>query len=782
MEKDDLEVEREAMAALHDAMECPSDERRDFLLSQKSMSDAAKNRALHLLDADPGGVAALRTGGASQQAVEEDDKDPERIGGYRIRRLIARGGMGNVYLGERATGDFDFVVAIKVIKQRLITTEMVERFRRERQILADLGHPNIARLFDGGETEDGAPYFVMEFIEGQPLDRWLSQAQPSFDKRIAIFKQVCGAVEAAHQRLIVHRDLTPSNILIAADDTAKLIDFGIARPDGDAAGGETTLSAFTPGFTAPERHGGSSADTLSDIYSLGKLLKLLLTHDQPEDLVAIARKAAADDSRERYPSVSALAEDIANYQEYRPVSARPGSIAYFLRKFVRRQRLAAAATAIVLTAIIGALILVTQAYRQTEMARAEAEIRLADTRALAGTMMFDVFDEVSNRPGNSEARLMLASNAQRYLEALSEDPNASYDARLAAGRGFYRLAGATGTLGVANAGNFARGIALYERSAEILESLYREAPGDAVRLALARSHIALARDKLLAYIDTQAAPAHADRARLLLLEVDRPTAESLAEYARAERYLGDALACCNDEVEAGSRAIRRAISRIENAPAAHRDDVNVRRSYNDLVNMSAGFRMVAGDDADGIEPFRTALAAQRQLAAETGLPVDHRLEATIASNLARTLLRMGRSEEAGRIIEPTYRRALSSYQADPDDNDLQRRLAITSIVRGQVAAENGERRVASRSIEQGLSLARLSERAGGAASEATLNYAHRLQEASEAYWANGQLSQACDTIRRATSLYRRYAERNDLPMTSLRYRITPMEQRIASCR
>ncbi|MEM8696420.1 MAG: serine/threonine-protein kinase [Pseudomonadota bacterium] len=779
MDCHDPETERQAMAAVERALDHSPDERSDYIRSQKMLSDQAKARAIELLTAGSNDAGGLMTGGAN--LLEEQDEDPERVAGYRVKRLIGRGGMGNVYLAERATEDFDFVVAIKLIKQRLITDAMIERFRRERQILADLNHPNIARLFDGGETAEGAPYFVMEYIEGEPLDCWLTRVRPSLEKRIAIFEQICAAVQAAHQRLIIHRDLTPPNVLIAGDETVKLIDFGIARPDGGAEKADRGGSAFTPGFAAPEQREGEEATTLSDIYALGKLLDLLLASDGPAELAAIAGKAASADAEARYPSVSALAEDIENHRAFRPVTAVERGPGYIFSKFVRRQRLAAAAISAVAIAMATALILVTHAYQQTEEARVQAEANLADTRELASAMMFDVFDEVSNRPGNSEARLMLARNAQSHLEVLASDPDASYDARLAAGRGFYRLASATGTFEAGNAGDMTAGIALYERSVSILDRLYADSPTDAVRLALARSHVGLARDKLLTYIDTQAAPSHAERARALLLEIEMPSPRTIAEYARAERYLADALACCGDDIEGGHRALQRAISRIDAAPPAVRQDNDVRRAYNDLVNISAGFRIVMGGYADGIVPFRTALAAQRRLAAETGLPVDRRLEAKIATNLARTLLQLGRSAEAGRVIEPTYRRALNSYRADPEDNDLQRRLATTSIARGQVAAENGDREAATRYIEQGLRLARRSERANAVSPAPTLNYAHRLQEASDAHWANGQIEQACNLMRRSTALYRRYAGRYDLPMTSLRYRVAPMIARSESC-
>ncbi|WP_209346788.1 serine/threonine-protein kinase [Pontixanthobacter sp. CEM42] len=778
MDRPDPDIEREALAVVEDALDHPPAERGDYVRQHQTLSASVKERAIQLLAKESSGVGGLMTGGAGQ--CEDEDDDPDRIGGYRVLRLIGRGGMGNVYLAERATDDFDLVVAIKLIKRRLITDEMLERFRRERQILADLNHPNIARLFDGGETEDGVPYFVMEFVDGAPLDGWLKYTSPSLEDRLSVFERICRAVEAAHQRLVIHRDLTPPNILIADGRTVKLIDFGIARPD-DGVEISSTGSAWTPGFAAPEQKDGGEATTLSDVYGLGKLLSLLIGEDAPDELTAIAQKAASNDVQARYSSVSALVEDMRNYKDLRPISAVAAGPTYVARKFVQRQRLATAAATVVVTATLATLVFVTQAYRQTELARADAEANLADTRALAGTMMFDVFDEVSNRPGNSQARLMLAKNAQSHLEALAADPDASYESRLAAGQGFYRLAAATGTLGTSNLGEMTEGLALYEQSAEILEGLYREQPVDQVRLSLARTHVSLARDKLLGYIEFKESRAHAQRARSLLEEIETPSSEALAELARAYRYLGDVLACCLGQIEQGYEAALEGVAKVEAATIAQRNAPAVRRALNDLRNIGAGFAIVFDGDAAAITPFRDVLRAQRELANETNLPEDHRLEATIAMNLARTLLRMGRSREAEEVIVPTYRHAVSAYRTDPDDNDLQRRLAAISIARGQTIAHSGRREQAEAYIEEGLRLVRASEQITSPRTRPSLYFANRLQEASEAYWANDQIGEACALIDQSIALLRRYADQYELPMTSLRYRVAPMEDRLRNC-
>jgi serine/threonine-protein kinase len=209
----------------------------------------------------------------------------QRVGAYRIDREIGRGGMGAVYLAERADREFEQRVAIKLVRRGMDTEEIVRRFRSERQILAHLDHPNIAKLFDGGTTEDGRPYFVMEYVEGQPIDEYCDGRELPVRARLELFRQVCAAVHFAHQNLIVHRDLKPGNILVTADGVPKLLDFGIAKlldPDQDLyALTRADLRPMTPEYASPEQVRGETITTASDVYSLGVLLYVLLTGHRP---------------------------------------------------------------------------------------------------------------------------------------------------------------------------------------------------------------------------------------------------------------------------------------------------------------------------------------------------------------------------------------------------------------------------------------------------------------------------------------------------------------------
>ncbi len=205
-----------------------------------------------------------------------------RIGVYQIVEQIGHGGMGEVYRATRADGQYDKQVAIKLVRVGLDTPALLERFRNERQILASLDHPNIARLYDGGTTQDGVPYLVMELIEGTPIDQYCEEHALDIPARLDLFSHVCAAVQYAHQRLVIHRDIKPGNILVTAEGVPKLLDFGIAKMLDSPAGSETTLlRPMTPEYASPEQVRGEPITTATDVYSLGIVLYRLLTGRSP---------------------------------------------------------------------------------------------------------------------------------------------------------------------------------------------------------------------------------------------------------------------------------------------------------------------------------------------------------------------------------------------------------------------------------------------------------------------------------------------------------------------
>jgi serine/threonine protein kinase len=214
-------------------------------------------------------------------ATEPSARAGRRVGAYQLLEQIGRGGMGEVYRAVRADGQYAKEVAVKFVRVGLDTLSVIERFRQERQVLASLDHPNIARLLDGGTTDEGVPYLVMELIEGIPIDEYCDSHGLAVAERLGLFLQVCSAVQYAHQHLVIHRDIKPGNILVTTAGTPKLLDFGIAKILDTAAGSQTTLNPMTPEYASPEQIRGESVTTSTDVYSLGVVLFELLTGRSP---------------------------------------------------------------------------------------------------------------------------------------------------------------------------------------------------------------------------------------------------------------------------------------------------------------------------------------------------------------------------------------------------------------------------------------------------------------------------------------------------------------------
>lgn len=443
-------LERQALQLFESALLQPSEEREAWISKTAGDNTALAEKALALLLRDKGSGPVLFTGQAITDTVD-DEESPQRIGAYKITGLVGRGGMGAVYKGERDTGDFEHIAAIKVIRAGVMSPSLVKRFALERQTLASLTHPNIARLYDGGTLEDGAPYIIMEFIDGAPITEWIDNHNLDASARIKLFLDVCAAVAYAHQNQIVHRDITPSNVLITRSGDVKLIDFGIAKPysenvEATTASDSLASLSFTPGYAAPERAQGAAANTLSDIYSLGKLFTTILAGtEQSKELDAISQKASSSEPKDRYPSVDALSDDIKRYASGAAVRAFNGNTTYHIGKFVRRNKLAVSFSALAAVGLFAGLIITTALYRQADAANQEAQARFNDVRQLANTMMFDVYDELERVPGTIHGRQKLVTSAQQYLDNLASDTRASASLRQEAAEGHLELARITGS-------------------------------------------------------------------------------------------------------------------------------------------------------------------------------------------------------------------------------------------------------------------------------------------------------------------------------------------------
>ena len=328
------------------------------------------------------------------------------VGGYLIERLLGRGGMGSVWLGRRVDGRFEGQVAVKLLNLASLDPVGAERFRREGTTLARLAHPGIARLLDAGVAPTRQPYLVLEYIDGEPIDEYANRrALPAAD-RVQLVLQVLDALAHAHANLVIHRDIKPSNILVTPDGTVKLLDFGIAKLLDSGSGGHATAltveggRVLTPDFAAPEQILGEAVTTATDVHAVGVLLYLLLSGQHPRrhahgaplldedpprlglgDLDSVLAKSLRSTPAERYQTVTEFADELRRYLRSEPVRARPDSITYRARKFVRRHRAAVSLGLFVLLALAGAAAF---SMRQMQIARAERnEAIRASRRELA---------------------------------------------------------------------------------------------------------------------------------------------------------------------------------------------------------------------------------------------------------------------------------------------------------------------------------------------------------------------------------------------------------------
>jgi serine/threonine-protein kinase len=352
--------------------------------------------ALATADRDAAGDIVHQLGRAAALTLQPELGAGMRVGAYRLVREIGAGGMGSVFLAERTDAEYDLRVAVKLLRG-IPTQSASERLRRERQILADLRHPNIARLLDGGTTTGGQPYLVLEYVDGRTIGDYCRALALPVDARLRLVQQLCRAVHYAHQRLVIHRDLKPGNVLVNADGEPVLLDFGIAKLLDDTGDATQTAGAWmTPAYASPEQKRGEALSTATDVYGLGVILYELLTDRAPTpdgklsrvsddtsgertarlrgDVDRIVAKATHAESARRYASAEALAEDIERFLSGHPVLAASDSVRYRVGKFARRHRYGVAAT---LGVVVLSLVFVRQLALERDRARAaEAQARI----------------------------------------------------------------------------------------------------------------------------------------------------------------------------------------------------------------------------------------------------------------------------------------------------------------------------------------------------------------------------------------------------------------------
>lgn len=473
------DIERRALALFERLAEQPDNTRlRARLL--KNEGEAVRARLAALEGSAHRALNAIPTLIPGSADAGEAAIPPARVGSFRLTERIGRGGMGDVWAGQRDDGLYEQKVAIKLI-QRHALHRAAAAFDDERRFLARLEHPNISRLIDGGVTEEGLPWLVLEFFEGRPIDE---AAEGLTDQeRVRLIVKAADAVQYAHSHMVAHADLKPSNILVDALGRVKLLDFGIAALIGGDARSSMGSGPLTREFASPQRISGDGPSVQDDVYALGKTMGRVLGETQDRELRAIIAKAHHADPLIRYSSAAALIADLDRWRARLPVTALPDGWRYRASKFVERHRTGVFATTAAFAMLATTSLIATSSYVRAERNRAGAEARFGEVRHLSGFVLFDLYDELARQPGTVGKRAEVAETSALYLDRLQVDGETSPDLKLETARSYRRLAAIQGLPGTSNLGQPEKALVSLQRAEALVRGLIAENPRNAAAQA-----------------------------------------------------------------------------------------------------------------------------------------------------------------------------------------------------------------------------------------------------------------------------------------------------------
>jgi len=689
----------------------------------------------------------------------------QRVGPYRLLKKIASGGMGAVYVAARDDHEFEKKVAIKVVRPGMDTEGILQRFLMERQLLASLDHQNIAGLLDGGTTEDGLPYLVMEFVEGTPIDEYCDQNKLNTSERLRLFITVCEAVQYAHRNLIVHRDIKPANILVTSEGTVKLLDFGIAKLLGPATANLQTgltidAAPMTPDYASPEQVRGDPITTASDVYSLGVLLYKLLTGRSPYrvdkgnaaalflaitdtdsqrpsdavvrgdgepdsgalaltregmpeklrrrllgDLDAIILQALEKSPSRRYASAERLAEDIQRHLNGLPVSAQQDTLAYRFSKFVARHRAAVAATTAFTLALIVATI--TSIY-YAEVAKKEqgiAERRFQDVRELARFVLFDFDDAI--RAGETPARQMLVTKALNYLNKLSAETQGDPSLLREVVEGYLKICAIQGNLTGPHIGDAQSAAQSCHRALEMAMSLTSSHRGNEADTILeARANISLA--NLVVAGDRKEALGLHQRALTLLDSLPRQTigSERHRWIVTANQGIGF-VHYQTGNTDAAMASYRRSLETAREWNASEPSNPDARKAVALALDRIGETLTRAGRTSEALDSQRQGLAAYEALLADSPGQASARRGVVAASTrLGDALVTANRFTDAEVAFRRAHALSEELTRSDPQNRLYQRDLHVSLGRLANVLAQMNRRQEARTATRSALEILR----------------------------------------------------------------------------
>ena len=649
------------------------------------------------------------------------------IGPYRLIERIGEGGMGEVYRAARAS-DFEKRVAIKLVKRGMDTDFVLQRFRHERQILAELDHPNIARLIDGGAA-GGRPYLVMDYVEGTPITEYAEKHGLDTEARLRLFRAVCSAVQYAHQNLVVHRDLKAGNILVTEAGEPKLLDFGIAKllePNADAT--IAPIRMMTPECASPEQVRGEPITTATDVYALGVLLYDLLTGQRPygfetrtpeeiarvvceqqpkrpstvrplpPDLDNIVLKAMHKDPSLRYRSVAHLSEDIQRYLEGRPVLARKDTFRYRAGKFIRRHKAATAAAVLAVASLAAAMAATLWEAHVARLERAQAERRFRQVRALTNSLLFELHDAIRPLPGSTPARKLIVDRALQYLDDLAREASGDLGLRRELAAAYVRLGRVQGQFGEANLGDGPGASRSFQKAVTLWEQVVAANPSSDNRRSLAGAYDYLGNVNPL--------PAKEEYYRRALeirkkLSAELPPLEAAKEMANSYHNLGMARVNQGDNIGALAQFQNylEACKRVEDTEPSAGNETSL-----SLAHKRVGALLILqGKLLDALSHYQAAAEIDQKLIEQQPDDADLRLNATFAQSDIAYIYWCQRDLKRALAeyhkIEPT-REQLAAV--DPNNERAKSSLTSVYIRIGCVLSETGDLKAAVRYGDKAL--------------------------------------------------------------------------------
>jgi len=650
----------------------------------------------------------------------------QTVGAYTLESPIGHGGMGTVWLARRSDGRFESRAAVKFLNVAFLGGAGEERFKREGSFLARLSHPNIAHLIDAGVSESGQPYLILEYVEGKNIDAYSNEHALDIDARIHLFLDVLAALAHAHANLIVHRDIKPSNVLVTNDRHVKLLDFGIAKLLEDEAGMSTTTvltregeRALTLAYAAPEQVSGNAVTTGTDIYALGVLLYLLLAQKHPAqsalqspadlikaivdtqpprpsdvltsanklsrvlrgDLDTIVAKAMKKNPAERYPSVTAFADDLRRYLGHQTISARPDTLAYRARKFVRRHRVPVAAAALLIAGLSAGLYLANRE-------RAIAQRRFMEVRQLANKLL-DIDVEVRQLPGSTKARQLIVDTSLEYLRRLTAEVRGDRQLALEVGNAYMRVARVQGVPISANLGQMDQAEQNLRIAEGFIHSVLQSQPAN--RTAMLRS-AQIAHDRMvLARLNH-----HWDEA----LALARKSAEWLEKFHAEKSDKSESTAVLTTYLNVADQFMLE--QQLDDALRLSRIGIDVARSFDsktyvgDFLWVSAQAFQRRGDLDQALKDIRESVRVldPGPEKADLGQTMNFVMALVYQGRILGrdNGISLGRSEEAVASLEQAFGIADRFVHQDPNDSFTRGRLGMAGIDLGDILRYSDARR------------------------------------------------------------------------------------------